>query len=121
MTTVCWVVTAYVGPQTDRDVLIRFCTLVRPFGPGWTEIRRAAGLPADDRASPDNIPLALAGWVAGCAAIWSGLFAIGNFLYGEYGRFAVCSVVFLVSGFVLLRAVQTLWSAAPEPAVIPRP
>ncbi len=121
VTTVCWLVTAYVGPQTDRDVLIRFCTLVRPFGPGWTEIRRAAGLPADDRASPDNIPLALAGWVAGCAAIWSGLFAIGNFLYGEYGRFAVCSVVFLVSGFVLLRAVQTLWSAAPEPAVIPRP
>ena len=47
------------GPQTDRDVLIRFCRMVRPFGPGWTEIRRAAGLPADDRASPDNIPLAL--------------------------------------------------------------
>ena len=43
VTTVCWLVTAYLGPQTDRDVLIRFCTLVRPFGPGWTDIRRAAG------------------------------------------------------------------------------
>ena len=114
-------VTAYVGPETDRARADRFCTQFGHSVPAGAAIRRAAGLPADDRASPDNIPLALAGWVAGCAAIWSGLFAIGNFLYGDIGRFAVCSVVFLVSGFVLLRAVQTLWSAAPEPAVIPRP
>ena len=24
ITTVCWVATAYLGPQTDRDVLIKF-------------------------------------------------------------------------------------------------
>src|SRR5262245_28543335 len=77
VTTVCWLLAAYLGPQTDRQVLIRFCTLVRPFGPGWRAIRREAGL-ADDRASPDNIPLALVGWVTGCAAIWSSLFAVGN-------------------------------------------
>ncbi len=27
VTTVCWLVTAYLGPQTDREVLIRFYTL----------------------------------------------------------------------------------------------
>jgi hypothetical protein len=120
VTTVCWLVTAYVGPQTDREVLIRFCTLVRPFGPGWTDIRRAAGLPLDDRASPDNIPLALAGWVSGCAAIWSGLFAIGNYLYGENARFLICLAVFVVSGLVLLRTIRVLWSASPEATAAPR-
>jgi len=120
VTTVCWLATAYIGPQTDREVLIRFCKLVRPFGPGWTDIRRAAGLPLDDRASPDNIPLALAGWVAGCAAIWSAMFAIGNYLYGEYVRCLICSAIFVVSGLVLLRTIQRLWSAEPEATAAPR-
>src|SRR6187431_2842294 len=36
-TTVCWTITAYVGPQTDRDVLVRFYRTVRPAGPGWAD------------------------------------------------------------------------------------
>ena len=35
VTTVCWVATAYLGPQTDRKTLVEFYTKVRPFGPGW--------------------------------------------------------------------------------------
>jgi hypothetical protein len=120
VTTVCWLATAYLGPQTDRDVLVRFCTLVRPFGPGWRDIRRQAGLPLDDRASPDNIPMALAGWVAGCAAIWSALFAVGNYLYGEYGRFALCTLVFVVSGVALLQIIRSLWSGSREEVVAGR-
>jgi Na+/proline symporter len=120
VTTVCWLLAAYLAPQTDRDVLIRFCMLVRPFGPGWTTIRREAGLPADDRASPDNIPMALVGWVTGCSAIWSSLFAVGNFLYGRYGYFALCTTVFSVSGFILLRVVTTLWSGGGQPAGVQR-
>ena len=120
VTTACWLVTAYLGPQTDREVLIRFYTLVRPFGPGWSDIRREAGLPADGRVSPDNIPMALLGWVVGCAAIWSGLFAIGNFLYGETGRCLLCSAVFVVSGLVLLQIVRNLWSDSREAAIAER-
>jgi hypothetical protein len=116
VTTVCWLLTAYLGPQTDRSVLISFCRLVRPFGPGWASIRREAGLRDDERSSPDNIPMALAGWVAGCTAIWSALFAVGNFLYGRYSSFAVCTVVFVVSALVLIRIVTKLWSASGEAA-----
>src|SRR6187455_2403354 len=39
ITTVCWVVTAFVTPPTDRDVLIAFYRKVRPVGPGWKPIR----------------------------------------------------------------------------------
>ena len=114
VTTVCWLLAAYIGPQTDRAVLIRFVTLVRPPGPGWDPIRRAAGLPLGERASPDNIPLAMLGWVAGCITIWSSLFAVGNYLYGRYGYFLFLTGVFLASTFALVRVVRTLWSPANE-------
>jgi Na+/proline symporter len=110
VTTVCWLITAYVSPPTERDVLIRFYTLVRPAGPGWARVRRDAGLPADSRTSPDNIPMALLGWVAGCAAIWSALFAVGNLLYYRFVSFTICTVVFVISGIVLIKVVQALWS-----------
>ncbi len=49
-TTVCWVITAYVGPQTDRQVLVDFYKKVRPFGPGWRRIRIEAGVSAAEAA-----------------------------------------------------------------------
>src|SRR5206468_12293317 len=44
MTTICWVLTAYFGPQTDRATLIAFYRKVRPMGPGWAPVRAEAGL-----------------------------------------------------------------------------
>ncbi len=64
--------------------------------------------------------MALLGWVVGCAAIWSGLFAIGNFLYGETGRCLLCSAVFVVSGLVLLQIVRNLWSDSREAEIAER-
>jgi Na+/proline symporter len=120
-TTVCWVTTAYVGPQTDRDVLVEFYKKVRPFGPGWTHIREEAGLGADTaRTVGDNIPLALLGWVTGCTVIWSALFTVGNFLYGRMGYALSLLGVFVVSGLILLRVIQRLWAAGAEPEAQPR-
>jgi Na+/proline symporter len=65
VTTLSWVTTAYLGPETDRKVLVEFYKKVRPFGPGWTAVRQQAGLGDDPaRTAGDNIPLALLGWVA---------------------------------------------------------
>ena len=115
-TTVCWVATAYLGPATDRETLVNFYRKVKPFGPGWRVVRGEAGLSAEPPTTGENIPLALLGWVAGCATIWSSLFAVGNTLYGRTGYAAVCGVVLVVSGFVLTRVVSRLWQgAAPAP------
>jgi Na+/proline symporter len=111
-TTACWVATAYLAPQTDRLVLIEFFKKVRPFGPGWRRIREEAGLGEDAaRTVGDNIPLALLGWVTGCATIWSSLFAVGNYLYGRTGYALACTAVFVVAGLVLIRVVNHLWQA----------
>jgi SSS family solute:Na+ symporter len=108
-TTLCWVLAAFVGPATDRTVLVEFYRKVRPFGPGWTEIRKSAGPLPEDR-DPENIPMALLGWVAGCAAIWSALFAVGNFLYGRMGLALALTAVFVVTGLTVTRIVSRLWT-----------
>jgi hypothetical protein len=110
-TTALWVVTAFVGPETDRATLVAFYKKVRPFGPGWERIRREAGIGRDElRTQRDNIPLALIGWVSGCTVIWSALFTVGNYLYGRTPQALGLLGVFAVSGLVLLFVVQKLWS-----------
>ena len=114
VTSVCWIATAYLGPETSRETLVAFYTKVRPFGPGWERIRREAGLEKRGRGSDaDNIPLALVGWVAGCTMIWSALFTVGNFLYGRLGYAFSLLAVFAVSGVVLLRVMQRVWPSQP--------
>jgi Na+/proline symporter len=111
-TTACWVVTAYVAPGTDHETLRAFYKKVKPFGPGWRKFREVEGLTTEPTTG-ENIPLALVGWVSGCATIWSSLFAVGNFLYGRTAYTLVCLGVFLAAGFVLLRVVARLWQAPP--------
>jgi Na+/proline symporter len=109
VTTVCWVITAYVAPQTDREVLVAFYRKVRPVGPGWEPIRAIAGAPTERVAEGDNIPVALLGWVAGCSMIWSALFAVGNVLYGHHGYAAVLAGVSLASTAAVVVVMRRQW------------
>ena len=110
VTTVCWVLTAFLGPPTDRQTLLAFYRKVRPFGPGWKHIRQEAGDPGQGAAATgENIPLALVGWTAGCAVVWSSLFMVGNFLYGRLAQAGLLLAVFIGSGLVLLQIVRKLW------------
>ena len=112
-TTVCWILTAYLGPETDHATLIAFYKRVHPIGPGWTAIREEAGVPkaeAKEYARQDNIPMAMLGWVSGTAVIWSGLFTVGNFLYGRMNvAFALLGVL-LVTGYTLIWVIRKLWT-----------
>jgi hypothetical protein len=101
---------------------------VRPAGPGWARIRELAGpgVPASDqlvtsdviealrldaRAEGDNIPLALLGWFAGSTAIWSALFAEGNYLYGRMPQAIFLTGVFIVSTAVLIAVIRRTWAS----------
>jgi SSS family solute:Na+ symporter len=117
VTTLCWMLTAFLGPQTDRATLTAFYKKVRPFGPGWRRIREESGISESEAAAThENIPLALLGWSAGCAVIWSSLFTIGNVLYGRYGLAALLFVVFVLFGLILIWVIKRLWANGPETA-----
>ena len=115
ITTIAWLITAFVGPTTDRATLISFVQKVKPAGPGWTDIRKAAGISDGEVATENRIGAAFVGWISGCIVIWSSLFAIGNFLYapGDPSRWPAAWMllgVFVVSGLVLLRVTKQLWA-----------
>jgi len=112
VTTICWLITAFVGPRTDRGTLVNFYKKVRPFGPGWTRVRIDAGVTDAEAAAysrEDNIPLAMLGWVAGTALVWSGLFTVGNFLYGRMGYTLVLFAVVVASGLTVIHVTRRLW------------
>jgi SSS family solute:Na+ symporter len=111
-TSVCWISTAYLGPETNRSTLVEFYRKVRPFGPGWRKVQVEAGVSDAEAAEylkHENIPLSLAGWMAGCVSIWSALFTVGNFLYGRMGYAFGLLGVFIVSSTVLVWIVRRLW------------
>jgi Na+/proline symporter len=108
-TTICWVVTTYVAPETDRKVLVEFYKKVRPFGPGWKSVRAEAGL-TGDAGTGENIPLALLGWAAGVSSIWSALFTVGNVLYGRTGYALALGAAFIVSSALLIMVINRLWA-----------
>jgi SSS family solute:Na+ symporter len=117
VTTISWILTAYLGPQTDREKLIAFYKKVRPFGPGWKKIRQEAGISeAEAKATCESFPVALVGWVSGSLTIWSALFAVGNVLYGRWVYAIALFAVFLASGFVLLNIMSRLWPSGKSAA-----
>ncbi len=114
LTTVCWVATAFLGPQTDPRTLMDFYRKVRPFGPGWRRIRAEAGTTASEaQATGENIPLALLGWLSGCAVVWSGLFLVGNVLYGRWSVAGLLLAVLIGAGLMLLYVINRLWRGQP--------
>jgi SSS family solute:Na+ symporter len=115
VTTACWFLAAYFCPQTDRQTLIDFYKKVKPFGPGWSEIARAAGK-GSEQPPHENIPLALLAWFTGCTVIYSSLFAIGNFLYGRMACALLLLALSILSSSLLILMINRQWAIA-RPAV----
>jgi Na+/proline symporter len=117
LTTVCWVVTAFVTPPSTRDCLVAFYRKVHPAGPGWRRIREEAGVSAAEAARHgDHMGKATLGWISGCSTIWSALFAIGNFLYGRLSAALLLTGIFIVSGAILLWVINGLWDRGEQVA-----
>jgi SSS family solute:Na+ symporter len=108
VTTVVWISVAYLTQPTDPKTLLSFYRLIRPAGPGWKRFRIETGI----TGSGDGMPMALLGWVAGCAFVYASLFGAGSFLYGRTLQGAWWVTVWLASGFGLLKLLPRLWAGA---------
>ena len=108
VTTVVWISVAWLTQPTDHKTLLSFYRLIRPAGPGWKRFRIETGI----GGAGDGIPMALLGWVAGCAFVYASLFGAGSFLYGRTLQGGCWTAVWLASGFVLLKLLPRLWAGA---------
>jgi solute:Na+ symporter, SSS family len=96
ITTVAWLVATFITRPADEAKLRSFYALVRPGGPGWAPVlerARAAGHDVTGDGDGWIVPQGILAMVAGCLAVYSALFAIGNWIYGQYAVAAVLTVV----------------------------
>lgn len=105
VTTIAWMLAAFLGPRTDERVLESFYRLVRPAGPGWARVRAAVGL----GASPDSLPQAMLGWVCGLAFVYAALFGVGSFLAGDSALALTWLAIFALSGVGVMRVLAGFW------------
>ncbi len=105
VTTIVWVLVTYLTAPAPWETLVSFYRLVRPAGPGWSSIRREAGL----SASPDSLATSLLAWVLGCMAVYSALFGAGSLLFHQTSQGVVLVIVFAVSTAALIALLSWSW------------
>lgn len=86
ITTISWlIVTLLTAPAEDRK-LRQFYRLVRPGGPGWKVVLERAqsdGDPITETATKGDLPRGILCMLVGSVVVYSALFAVGYYLYGQ--------------------------------------
>jgi SSS family solute:Na+ symporter len=99
VTTVVWLAVTFLTPPETTATLDRFYRQVRPGGPGWRAVAERLGY------GEDRIPggaLSWVNWVAGLAAVYTAVFAVGAVLTGTPGRGLIYAAV-SIGAFLLIQ------------------
>ncbi|MCK4287855.1 MAG: Na+:solute symporter [Bacteroidales bacterium] len=107
ITTAAWIFVTFLTKPADKKTLRKFYRLVHPGGPGWKKVIKDAEKdkdPIDDKDDkPWDVPKGILCMVLGCFAIYSALFATGNWIYGKYIYAGILTLIIFISGFLLLK------------------
>ncbi|MFZ9047057.1 MAG: sodium:solute symporter family transporter, partial [Cyclobacteriaceae bacterium] len=110
--TVAWLITTMITKPENKEVLRKFYQLTKPGGPGWKQVVEDAIAdddPCDDGTGTDwQMPKQILLVVLGCLTIYSSLFAIGGFVYGNFGQGLGLAAISIVGVFGLFRIMKTL-------------
>ena len=107
--TIIWVATTLVTKPADKHTLRNFYRLCHPGGPGWRKVileAKADGQEIDPTNAMDDwkLPTQILCVFLGCIAIYTSLFAIGNFIYGNLVWGIVLAGVALVATILLFKS-----------------
>ncbi len=86
ITTISWVLVAYLSEPTERSVLASFLEKVKPGGPGWRHIidispEPIKGIELEDKTW--KVPYGILCMISGTVGIYSLLLGTGHFIYGN--------------------------------------
>jgi len=87
LSTIIWVLVTYITKPEKNSVLYRFYKKTQPGGPGWKKIieeAQAEKVSIVESNEKWSVPNGIVAMLLGCVLIYSCLFAIGYFIYGEY-------------------------------------
>ncbi|MCK5835151.1 MAG: Na+:solute symporter, partial [Lentisphaeria bacterium] len=108
VTTIAWIITTLVTKPESDEVLRAFVKQCHPGGPGWAKVvakAKTEGLTIDKNDGQAwEMPVQILCVFLGCVGVYSSLFAIGNFLYGQYTYGSVLAVIAIASLFGLFKS-----------------
>jgi solute:Na+ symporter, SSS family len=105
LTTIVWIVSVFFTPSTSEERLISFYQKIRPDGNGWNSVRQMAQSRGIDLPKPEGrLPLEILCFVTGCISVYSALFAVGNWVYGEVILASVLTLVTILGATFLFKA-----------------
>ena len=92
ITTVVWVLTAYLSPPEAEDTLRNFVRKVNPGGPGWRQFSN------DVSTEPWPVPKGILMMLLGSFSVYSILLGVGQLIYGHvYPGIFICSLSIMSS------------------------
>lgn len=108
ITTLVWIIATFATRPESDEVLIHFYQVTKPGGPGWKAIvdkadKRGIELIPDQETW--DMPVSLVNVLLSTIGIYSALFAIGNFVYGNIMAGLGLSALFGVMIFLIF----SLW------------
>lgn len=106
LTTITWVVATYFTAPTDDKTLRSFYRLIRPGGKGWDAVIEKANAEGDTivKEKSGQLSLEILCFVVGCIAIYSALFATGNWIYGNTMPAAILTGIAGAGTFFIINA-----------------
>lgn len=107
ITTVGWIIVAFITKPTTTEVMISFINKVNPGGPGWKRISNQAEQDGLLTAQKETwkVPVGILCMVAGTIGVYSFLMGTGMIIYGNY---IVGVSLFLIATLCTL-AIKKLW------------
>jgi solute:Na+ symporter, SSS family len=112
ITTVAWLTVTFLTKPADDKTLRSFYQRIRPGGPGWKKVvdkARSEGIELQKAEDLKwDVPTGILCMVFGVTAIYSTLFAIGEWLYGNLNLTLVFGSIAIVSLLLLTKFWQQL-------------
>jgi solute:Na+ symporter, SSS family len=103
-TTVVWLAATFLTPAEPMEKLVAFYRKVRPDGPGWQPVARAAGVIASQKG--ESLAVQFLNWFLGCLLIYAFLFGSGYLFLGETLKGLIFTVVGIIASAIIFRNLQ---------------
>jgi solute:Na+ symporter, SSS family len=101
ITTVTWLVVTLLTPAEPTEKLVAFYRRVRPDGPGWQPIKKAAGIMEANTSG--GLAMQFVNWFFGCILIYAFLFGLGYVIFGSYLKGITLIIVGVIAWILISR------------------
>lgn len=102
VTTVAWLAVTFMTKPTDHKTLASFFNLVKPYGNGWNKFKKIAKTEKIDlKEGTGRLSIDILAMFLGIIIVYSALFSIGMFIYGNTYNGVILLTVTVLSSFLL--------------------